>query len=169
MSSDYYEEEDSSGYPWTEDELLITFMEAECGITSFTDNTDNLDITCTLLTNANNDNKVSGVAGDWIPKVHFEGIGFALTTSLSATTLELEVNIESEIVGSKNGGTIIPIPGSYFGFSLDNAYDTSVTIGGSDCEIISLTNTEITCITPVDNDSNTNYKTLVVSVNSETV
>ena len=45
------------GYPWTQDEISIKFMGSKCGITVFTDNTNTLDITCTIPTNPLDGNK----------------------------------------------------------------------------------------------------------------
>ena len=70
------------GYPWTDDELSISFMEADCSQISLTDNLNSISVTCTLPTDSANADKVSAIAGDWLPKVHFEGIGYAKTTGL---------------------------------------------------------------------------------------
>ena len=152
------------GYPWTVDELEISFMEANCENIQLTDNSESLSLSCTLPTNPDNDNKVIAVAGDWLPKVHFKSIGYAMTTGLVETVLEPEISITSTI-GSENGGLIFTIPGSNFGYSLDNSYETSVTIGGEPCVLKSLTNTEITCETP----GNTDDDEIIVSVNGKTV
>jgi hypothetical protein len=120
-------------------------MGSPCGITSFTDNTNTLDITCKIPTNPLDGNKAVSIAGNHLPKVHFEGIGFAITDGLTATSIQPEILIPSMLNGSPAGGTILTIPGRNFGFAMNETSLTVVTVGGQPCSITSLVNTEIQC------------------------
>ena len=76
-------------------------MGSECAITAFTDNTNSLDITCSVPTNPSNSDMAIAVAGDHLPKVHFAGIGFAIEdVSLTDTTIEPVISLTENIVGS---------------------------------------------------------------------
>ncbi|MDP6583794.1 MAG: hypothetical protein QF535_03995 [Anaerolineales bacterium] len=74
-----------------------------------------MDINCTLPTDPGNRNKVVGVAGEHLPKVHFAGLGFALTDSLTSTPIEPMIDFDTMIYGSPHGGTLLSIPGRNFG------------------------------------------------------
>ena len=124
-------------------------MGSPCTITSFTDNTgssDSLDITCTIPTNADFADTAVAVAGVHKPKVHFAGIGFAIYDGgLTDETVTPTIDLSTTLEGSLSGGSLLTIPGTKFGFSLDRRYGTAVTVGGEPCTIESLSNHEIIC------------------------
>ena len=106
-------------------------MGSSCTITAFTDNTDSLAITCTIPTDADHGDTAVAVAGVHKPKVHFAGIGFAIYDgSLTDETVTPTIDLSSALDGSLSGGSLLTIPGTKFGFSLDRRYGTSVEIGG---------------------------------------
>jgi len=153
------------GYPWTQDEVSIKFMGSPCAIATFNAGATQLEMTCTIPVNTNNDNKAVAVAGDHIPEIHFEGTGYAIVDpAVTATTLEPVLTV-GNINGSPSGGTLITLPGSNFGFNLQDSFGTGVTIGGTECVLTSVSNTEIKCKTQAGaaNDS------LIVTVNGKTL
>jgi len=151
------------GYPWVQSEVTVKFMGSPCTITTFDLVDTALNIACTIPVNANNANKARAVAGDHLPEIHFEGVGYAIVDSnLVATTL-LPVSTLGNVNGAPSGGTELTIPGENFGFSLTDSYATSVTIGGVACPLTALSNTEIRCRT-ASGAANTS---LVLSVNGK--
>ena len=127
--------------------MSVSWLGSTCGITVFTNKNTEIDITCKIpLVNT----KAKAVAGDFKPKVHFAGIGYAITSALTATTINPTLNILTNIPSSKNGGTLITIPGNNFGKSLTDSSGTKVLVGTKDCPIMKLSSTEIKCITPTD-------------------
>ena len=67
----------------------------------------------------------------------------------------------AQAFGSVHGGNIIVIEGNYFG----SMSDTSVTIGGGVCEIISVSNNKITCSVPKAKSGQVGAQNIVVCVN----
>ena len=93
-------------------------MGSTCTIDDFDDNSvdsSQISINCTIPTDSDNNDQAVGIAGEHFPMVHFAGIGFALTSSITATTINAEINIIDTIFGSLNGGTLINIMGKNFG------------------------------------------------------
>ena len=74
------------------DELQISFMEADCESITLTDNTDSLSLTCTLPVSVDT-SKLIAISGDWLPKVHFKNIGYALTTGLTPTVINPTISL----------------------------------------------------------------------------
>ena len=60
---------------------------------------------------------IIGVAGEWLPRVHFTSVGYAVNGPyLEETTVILpEINIESVIEGSNEGGLLFTLPGNFYG------------------------------------------------------
>ena len=92
--------------------------------------------------------RVIRVAGDHIPTVHFQSVGFAVNDPGILPTevlpiLTMVMNRDGspagdgtpQITASESGGTLITIPGENFGFGMNNTFDTMVMIGGLPCEI----------------------------------
>jgi hypothetical protein len=87
------------GYPWTKDELSVSYLGSACTIDTFTDDgAGKLDLTCNLPEDVTG--AVLTVAGDWLPLVHFKGLGYALTTGLSMLTVPPIIDITVPISGS---------------------------------------------------------------------
>ena len=104
------------------------------------------------------------VSGDLIPRVHAINIGFAIVDpSVTPQQVLPAVTNVSPNSGSTAGGFSITIIGTGFGLSLDQPSDTAVMLGNSPCQIISLSNTQIICVTnPKTTDS-----TLEITVNEK--
>ena len=105
-------------------------------------------------------------AGSYKVLVNIAGLGF---TNYSATTQPLSytatVSSISPTTGPTTGYTDLVISGQGFGCSLQNPYNTSVTIDGNSCVIKSLSNTQITCTVPAS--SNAGAKPIKITVNGK--
>jgi len=115
--------------------LAVTFSKSECTITSVTLPT----IQCDLP--ANTDGSAFISAGSHKPRVHLKDRGFFAAT---ATAVQYGTTIASisPTGGSIGGGTPITIVGT--GFSADS----TVAVNGNPCQITSVSNIQIVCLTP---------------------
>ena len=142
-----------SGYAAMPNQNLITdkskyyveFGGTVCEISSFI----LPNIKVTLPTNANNKPLIE--AGDHKPKVHVDTLGF-FEVEANSQLFPVTISGVSPSSGSKGGGLLITISGG--GFALDLA-NISVNIGNQKCDIKSVTNTSIQCMTDPLKDSNT--------------
>ena len=73
-------------------------------------------------------------------------------------THEVSVSDIKPARGSTGGGTLVTISGSGFGMT---ANDSSVTIGGSVCDIVNITMTEVSCVTTSHGTSNASVNVAV--------
>eukprot|EP00090_Calanus_glacialis_P017096 TRINITY_DN2671_c0_g1_i4.p1 TRINITY_DN2671_c0_g1~~TRINITY_DN2671_c0_g1_i4.p1 ORF type:complete len:4502 (+),score=1148.36 TRINITY_DN2671_c0_g1_i4:1085-13507(+) len=87
-------------------------------------------------------------AGDYDVIVNVDGQGNALS-SVGSLTSSMAVSAITPDTGSVNGGQTITISGSGF---CETAGSTTVTIGGSDCAVQSVTPAAIMCETPAGAD-----------------
>jgi hypothetical protein len=67
-------------------------------------------------------------AGDNVPKVHVEGIGYVKITASNLDSVPLTISSISPAQGSLNGGTTVTING--FGFPSPLKADFVLNIGG---------------------------------------
>ncbi|XP_070541075.1 fibrocystin-L-like [Ptychodera flava] len=117
-----------SGFSTTVENITVTFGSDDCSVQTLADD----EITC----------DVGYVpVGDHAVVVNRADQGDAILSNGTVTS-EAVIDSVSPSSGSINGGTVLTITGS--GFHED---DTSVDIDGSDCDITSLTISEIVCTT----------------------
>ena len=137
-----------TGFGSRSDGVIVAIGKVDdvCSMVSVTDT----EITCI----------VSGVhAGTQQWSVHISGKGYA---SLPSATVAVDGSIEPVVppTGGVNGGNVITITG--LGFNKENI---SVAIDGSQCEIIDINATSLTCQVPAGSSGE---KEVVVKSNGET-
>merc|ERR1712106_837006 len=87
-------------------------------------------------------------AGDYDVIVNVDGQGNALS-SVGSLTSSMAVSAISPDTGSVNGGQTITIAGSGF---CETTGATTVTVGGTDCVVSSITPASVMCVTPAGAD-----------------
>lgn len=84
---------------------------------------------------------------------------YADDEDIPTVTIETEVDSVSPMVGSIGGGTILTILGN--GFIINPENSMTITLGDDECEILSVTYSEISCRTPAQ----TGHSDITVPVN----
>ena len=119
----------------TQSSFLVSYGFSPCTNIAFVSN----QITCTIS---------QIVSGDLIPRVHIQNIGYAIPDdSLQCISVSPTLTSITPSSSSTSGGVSITIIGTGFGLSLDQPSGTTVKIGNSICQITSLSNTQIICLT----------------------
>ena len=146
---------DPKTFEVTEDLLHITINSVTCELSSFTD--DGTEITITCLPPRNDDNtKYLIPAGIIKPKVHIEGIGYAIDTAISALDIPLVIDLVDPSTIPTTGGAPVTIEGSGFPLSLDDAEaGLVITLSGVQCTVLSSETTKITFTSVAENSGNT--------------
>jgi len=101
-------------------------------------------------------------AGDYDVIVNVDGQGNALS-SVGSLTSSMAVSAISPDTGSVNGGQTITIAGSGF---CEQAGATTVTVGGSDCSVQSVTPGAIVCDTPAGADGSADVEIMSCKVSA---
>eukprot|EP00361_Fabrea_salina_P003869 CAMPEP_0202427040 /NCGR_PEP_ID=MMETSP1345-20130828/1320_1 /ASSEMBLY_ACC=CAM_ASM_000843 /TAXON_ID=342563 /ORGANISM="Fabrea Fabrea salina" /LENGTH=3382 /DNA_ID=CAMNT_0049037631 /DNA_START=76 /DNA_END=10221 /DNA_ORIENTATION=+ len=139
-----------TNFPQDSSLLTVTLGGVPCEVTSNSET----EIQCTKPSEA--------TAGDWKPQVHIKDLGLAKYQDSVTNTLEFVpiITSVSPAVGSTNGGTLLTITGSSFSQSKDSV---SVTIGGAVCELLSVSLSELQCLTSPKSGNNE----LTLTINSK--
>ena len=110
---------DPKTFTVTEDLLHITINSITCKISSFTAAAE---ITITCLPPKNDDNnKYLIPAGNLKPKVHIEGIGYAIDTAISNLNIPLIIDSVDPNKMPTSGGAPITVEGSGLPLTLNDA------------------------------------------------
>ncbi|XP_071488092.1 fibrocystin-L-like [Diadema antillarum] len=86
----------------------------------------------------------AGPPGDYEVEVNIDGVGTADTSSVGFFSYLLKVSGIFPARGSLQGGTTLTMKGAGFGSDSGNI---SVTVGGYDCEVTAVADSELTCVT----------------------
>ena len=130
--------------------IHVTINGVTCKLSSFTDGAE---ITITCVPPKNDDNtKYLIPAGIIKPKVHIEGIGYAIDSAISALNIPLVIDSVDPNTVPTAGGAPLNIEGSGFPLTLADAEaDLVITLSGVECTVLSSDTTKITFTSPAEN------------------
>jgi hypothetical protein len=113
--------------------------------------------------------EVSAVAGSWSPVVTDEFGIIPVASGVPDVAINIVVSsVTPSTALNPYGGTILTIAGSYFPQSLTEGNAISLTFnGGSKCEVISISSTQVRCLTEKFSTLASTTRTLTVNVNSK--
>lgn len=99
--------------------------------------------------------KPAKLPGSYIPYLYISPIGIVPTHSKFNKTVEYNFTVSSiyPISGSMHGGTLLTISGEFYPTHSVEKFNSSVTIGSSECEIVYTNSTVIQCITSEMSDT----------------
>ena len=101
-------------------------------------------------------------AGDYDVIVNVDGQGNAVS-SIGSLTSSMAISSVTPDTGSVHGGQTIVVMGSGF---CETMGATTVSVGGNDCSVSSVTPSSITCVTPAGADSAANLEVTSCSVST---
>jgi hypothetical protein len=140
-------------------EPSISLGPSKCGL-PLAYNTQTLTYSCTL------NNPI--VAGKYKPALKTKYGSLKGTDTLADVTVPLKITSVTPKLVATTGGTTITIVGSGFPVSADSSL--SVKAGGADCQVQSVTNTQITCVTgakSTEDPLTITYNTATVSATAD--
>jgi hypothetical protein len=113
--------------------------------------------------------EVSAVAGSWSPVITDEFGIIPVASGVPDVAINIVVSsVTPSTALNPYGGTILTIAGSYFPQSLTEGNAISLTFnGGSKCEVISISSTQVRCLTEKFSTLASTTRTLTVNVNSK--
>lgn len=130
----------TTGLSYTAKDIRIFFANTECEVESYDATTSPVTLSAVCS---------NPEAGEYYPRVHFDGMGYAANGLSSKTVINPVISDVTPLEINPNGGTILTITGSGFPASLEIAEvrDLAVKVSETSCELTSVTPTQLQCIT----------------------
>ena len=143
---------------YAQNNIRVFLGNSECQVTNYDDSASPATITATCQ---------APEAGDFHPKVHFEGLGYAsINSGVTQIAIAATVSSVSPTEYNPNGGTVFTVSGSGFPASLETAQarGLAINIGAGSCTPTSVTPTQVQCVSGTVSSS----APLTVTLNGKT-